>query len=380
MSWCRPIAVALSILLCCSRCVSVTAPDVGTRGMSTSAPDVFASHFPMHPSETESVTFRGHASAGVRRIRLQYQLFEWQGRQEVPVGAPVVVKTCDAVTTAAFTCEGTVSAFPARSLVEFSTAALDDTDTALATDTYRFAAGTFPWPREAIPIRVTSTTAAGIDIVLIRDDPDLSKAEFREGVPTLISETFFGRSATIRSGRQHINFYYTSFTSHYTPTCGFPDSVTDNAAELLAGADTLVILHKTKLQDCREGKVFSTEINIPKSVIHESGHALFGVNDEYCSSTTSYPKQACLPNVYKSLSACESDAADVGLPKTACRKIATSTCDVGRWRIDPTDPEPGCVMGPAQHDADWVYGPACVRRATAVFDNCRRGKCYPVCQ
>lgn len=78
-------------------------------------------------------------------------------------------------------------------------------------------------------------------------------------------------------------------------------------------------------------------------VIHESGHAIFGLVDEYCGHTY-YTQQSSHPNVWSSLSGCRNYARDHEWTLGDCRQImytdsnGTVTCSKGYYRYDPDSP------------------------------------------
>jgi len=87
-------------------------------------------------------------------------------------------------------------------------------------------------------------------------------------------------------------------------------------ANLSAVGDTIAFLHQTDLRDYRSGNRMSSEIDYDKTLIHESGHALFNLMDEYCCDS-SYSQQDCVPNIWSSLAACQADAPNLGYTAAA---------------------------------------------------------------
>ncbi|MEM7820302.1 MAG: hypothetical protein QW761_01735 [Candidatus Aenigmatarchaeota archaeon] len=102
--------------------------------------------------------------------------------------------------------------------------------------------------------------------------------------------------------------------------------------------------------------------------IHESGHAVFGLVDEYCGNTT-YSQNDPLANVWGSLENCTRDVASTTKHDPSnCRQIMwddsrTSGVDCTRnwWRWNP-DPEiMECACG--------KFGPMCVRHINYMFES-----------
>jgi hypothetical protein len=119
----------------------------------------------------------------------------------------------------------------------------------------------------------------------------------------------------------------------------------------------------------------SSEINYDKTLIHESGHALFDLKDEYCCDS-SYSQQACVPNLWSSLANCQADAPNLGYAASDCVRLTSATQTLNFWRVDPTGTS-GCMMGPSQHNAGSDYLSADRRRITWRFGKCMGGECFP---
>lgn len=89
---------------------------------------------------------------------------------------------------------------------------------------------------------------------------------------------------------------------------------------------------------------FSAQANMGDLIIHESGHGIYGLRDEYCGNTA-YGQQADAPNIWSSLANCQNDAAgEPGWNLGNCRQIqdvnalGQVTCQKNYWRYDPDAP------------------------------------------
>lgn len=107
-------------------------------------------------------------------------------------------------------------------------------------------------------------------------------------------------------------------------------------ASTVRGAfDGTAILHRNAFRDCASislgGGAGTTQTNLADAswvLLHEAGHFLFGLGDEYAgggNSSISNPR-----NVLGSKSACESTSTSNSLPTSQCAQIGTS----GTWRND----------------------------------------------
>ena len=86
--------------------------------------------------------------------------------------------------------------------------------------------------------------------------------------------------------------------------------------------------------------------------IHESGHMLYGLGDEYCCDG-GYGAVSVPRNVHASKQDCESVAASIGVSKSLCVQIANSTTNqtTNHWRI--TDGQPEIMADNQNTNADW---------------------------
>jgi len=138
----------------------------------------------------------------------------------------------------------------------------------------------------------------------------------------------------------------------------------------LAFADVGAIIHTTDFRDCARGgqRLFSAWTDYPLELVvrHETGHAPFGLADEYCCDT-GYFQPNPEPNVYSTLIACETDARDVGRFPSACRQIAKGGNTVSWWTSDPASDDLMVDNGtPRALDE---------RRINWKFNECDQGRC-----
>lgn len=340
---------------------------------------VITTHEPMHPQNNEQVTFKAEATGEVDRVLLEYRRC---ALADDASGNPTqtcpsnwtTAHTCDPASTESLVnCEYTLTGgFPANSLIEFKATAYSP-DGHSSSETYSFAAGTYPWPDDPIPIRVKGDTANRLDVIFI-PDTDITLANFRSLLDEVVEDLYFKYNVTFRFWRGLYNFYYSGQQGNYEELCNFTSP--PNMANLSAVGDTIAILHQTNLRDCRSGNLMSSEIDYDKTLIHESGHALFDLRDEYCCDS-SYSQQPCVPNIWSSLAGCQSDASNISHPASNCTQICSGTDCINFWRIDPTAPI-GCIMGPSQHAANSDFGKACLRRINWRYGKCISGDCFTI--
>jgi len=341
------------------------------------------------------------------------------------VGPGSMLKSCDPfLWTSTLSCTTSLSLNSDHTLIEYEARAFapggeEESEKYLfASGQYHYTdAGEVPTKEEPIPIRVNSFDIQGyLDIAMIPDpdllmpapDPDPA-SEFRSALHDVIALYF--KYDAIRKARGLYNFYYSPFQGHYIEA-GCNWDLPDNMSDLEATADVILFLHKDNLLDCKQGVKISSEIDYDKTLVHESGHGLFGLRDEYKKCDGSYyPSQAdqgCKRNIWRDMdytdgdgkSACENEAPP-GLEPSDCSVISPPG-NVSPWgrhrRIDPADftglqwlnspacrfniqPDQedrvGCIMGDLQHIEPSDYGPACLRRIDFRYEKCLDGVCMP---
>jgi len=155
-----------------------------------------------------------------------------------------------------------------------------------------------------------------------------------------------------------------------------------------AGADAVVVLHTNTFTDCQRTSggvgIFSGEGTDDRSFIHEGGHGIFGLRDEYDSDResgsctyTAYNTDRPLPsNIWDTEENCRADAEDQGWDPDECYMF--TPCQDDWWKLGDPDLE---TNDDKYYDDDFQYimkdgwefskgwGKASARRINWVFDN-----------
>lgn len=137
--------------------------------------------------------------------------------------------------------------------------------------------------------------------------------------------------------------------------------------------DGHAILHTTSFRDCANiglggtGTVFTGEASPALRYIHESGHFLHGLGDEYCCNG-GYVTVATPPNLHSSEADCHTTVASIGVATSLCVQIGTT----GIWRIDDTSAE---IMDD-DHNTGSDWRDAAGRAVGNRFQACFNGNCY----
>ncbi len=131
------------------------------------------------------------------------------------------------------------------------------------------------------------------------------------------------------------NYYYMTATGSVTPRSPAPDgsfrcpTVTWPAQVGTDGAfaDQIVLMHLNELRDCGGGGRATAEPTSYRTIVHETGHGLFGLPDEYCCDGGYFSMS---PVMYTSQAACNADAANAGWRN--CQSHTSSRDNSVWWR------------------------------------------------
>lgn len=343
---------------------------------------ILASHEPMHP-KGRPVTLKAVATGHVDRIEFRVQRFAINTDQltaedpklhETELTPPLLIWICNPPFVVnslkcshqlAFSGNGQIVQFSARAV--YWNGSSDE-------EVYRFASGDFPVTNAPIPIRMKREIGNGIDIVFVPHievvpESDPSAAGFRTHLDDIVDGILF-EYPIIRDNRKYYNFWYSPIAVDFDAgNC--TNLVDPYSIDLDFVADVSIYVHHQYKRNCSYGTRFTTEMWYGKSVVHELGHALAGLRDEYAVATEDFPPREEMPNTFRPKQACIDEAPLIGLSPDKC---VLSTPGFDYWRIDPTGAE-GCMMGPSQHLTWSDFGPACERRFNWRYTQCLEGDC-----
>jgi hypothetical protein len=173
---------------------------------------------------------------------------------------------------------------------------------------------------DCIPIIFNGSPNDKIDIVFIPDtDYGGDIAKFKKDVMNLIENGYLNQNAFFDS-RCKFNFYYYPQAGDYVSVCQkweLPTDPTDpfyiihfpvKFFTACGFTDSKAIVFTSIGRACARGDnfVFSTDLE-PRTPVHEGGHAIFGMADEYCCDGT-YWKPSGQAHIFPSLTDCQSSS------------------------------------------------------------------------
>jgi hypothetical protein len=175
------------------------------------------------------------------------------------------------------------------------------------------------------------------------------------------------REAYFNSGQQFGKIYTAtrdSFSLWSAPEGADRDSCdggfTFNGLAKTAAAytDGEVILHddSTRPRPCASithggsAWIWGNDPQSAEAFIHESGHMLYALGDEYCCDG-GYASSSTPRNVHPSKAACETVATSINVSKSLCVRIADASTTTDFWRI--TDGQPEIMDDNHNINSDW---------------------------
>ena len=223
--------------------------------------------------------------------------------------------------------------FPAHTRVEYVWRIVD-VDGSVSDRLARFDAGTSPWPEDKVLLysATRAPMADVIDIGFFRDvDYRDDKARFYADAEAMIKEGFFGQPV-IGERRQHWAFYATdrsadgkAIAADVTNEALLPQFLKDFS---IPGIDAFCLLHRENYTDrslllenfhSLSNNLFSAEAHNWGTAVHECGHAIFHLSDEYggCACFQTHASS----NVFRQRADCASWNVANGFPADDCYEL-----------------------------------------------------------
>ena len=183
-------------------------------------------------------------------------------------------------------------------------------------------------PDTCIPLVRNGSSLYRIDVFLIPSTEYGNLADFREDAMAVIQNSYFN-DPILGSSRAAFNFWYTPLPEtvavESNGRCNWSMFAEFDLKNRCPGADIGAILHIANCQDYSLGDVFSSENISFGTFLHESGHGVFGLADEYDGApacSTHYFQPYPLPNIFDARDSCESGG-------DSCHEF--TTCGSGLW-------------------------------------------------
>ena len=225
---------------------------------------------------------------------------------------------------------------------------------------------------KCIPIMYNGDSNGKIDIVfMISNDYNNDWNLFYSDIENIIQQSFFA-DPSINASKTKFNFWYTpkqaTVNTWFDSKCNCdvcdwytPDKWNEDCPESSLG----VILHRNNCRDYSLGDAFSSEGFSFGTCLHEAGHGIFKLADEYNDSRngcgTYYFQPSPYANIFNSNSSCQAGSTNPG----GCHKF--TTCQGGWWTAQPYRTMMACTcIGYPTVTCQW--GPDAVRQVNWTLD------------
>jgi len=232
---------------------------------------------------------------------------------------------------------------------------------------YRTVSVGIPAGSQAVPVIQTGPEDQRRDVILIPDSAYSGPMDsvFLQDAKNMI-DLYYLSGLVLLDNQDQVNFWIAqdpgSAGGYVPPTCN--RVAPSNWATDYSFSDAAAILHRKELRDCAKDGIASAStvdfdanhVLIPfkptvgfSPFVHELGHALYGLADEYCGTRAgANPSNSCdggywqatsNPNVFDNSADCEADRATDpdGATKTCQEFVSTNedTMDQHFWTFDP---------------------------------------------
>lgn len=220
-----------------------------------------------------------------------------------------------------------------------------------------------------VPGRTTGSHSDRFDIVFIPDNDYGLPADTDTWLPTFLDhinhqiDERLGGAAPVSGNLDRFNFYYTKMQGTASSKT-LPADLT----QLSTFADAYVIFHNTVFGDSTSWgppPIYGAEGPVGRSFIHESGHGIFGLADEYDGCGTYYFQPDPMPNIWATEVLGRADATSEGWNPDDIWKF--TDCQGDWWKLGTTQ----YIMWDGTQFANG-WGPVASRRIQWFLDQ------YPV--
>jgi len=284
-------------------------------------------HDPIYPTSGENVTYTLEATSGngVANIKLYETVSSINSAGTVTPGTETLLKEWNlsnkpTSTTVSYT---KTNGYSANKLVRYRflmTNGKNNTRSHYVT----FAIRPYPVTDQPAPVFVQGDVDHVFDIVFIPDTDITNMNTFYGHCRKMIKDSVFAEPS-IKLWIRQFNFYINPHTGHATDydriAIDGSHQVPTNWANL-SFAEVKVLMHQNDLRDYASGGLFSTEQQNRGTMMHEGGHAMFELADEYCGGA--HWQAAKLPNNWSTLAAAQADAPSRHKTAADARQICSS--------------------------------------------------------
>jgi hypothetical protein len=318
-------------------------------------PDVRITHSPVVAKSNETVTFSAEVTSDG----------DGPATVQILVNASLV-QTCSGL-SAGDTCTYTGGPYPTYEGTTVAYAAnIEDSDGKTKVRGYYYFSITdtsYNWGSyDYLWARYVGATADKEDFVFHRASDYTSFEAFVDDAGDKINDVFAEQDRIEDADNfDTFNFYIYKNVAAGTANCG---TVNANASTDMPWRDDDAILHVATLADCTQRDTighFTAEGSNTKAFLHESGHAVFNLADEYDGCYTYYFEPPNTPNIFDTEAGCQAEQTAQDRDPNDCFQF--TSCQGGWWGIqdlsDNTVMQRGMVNDPwgieSSEHVEWYF-------------------------
>jgi hypothetical protein len=286
-------------------------------------PETFAIHSPVYPSNTEAVTYTLRKIDGtVSGVKLFETVATINSSGTITsTGSETELQSWSSPSFPVTYTKS--SAYSSNRLVTYRFEVKGNNKT--YNHRITFATRPYPVANQPAPVYIVGDQDKVINTVFIPDTSMNSRmALFYSSVKSQIDSTFH-QEDWVRRFRNSYNFFINPVTAIARDfDTGQPHQLPSNSSQL-SFAQGRVILHFHDIRDQSGSGYFSAEYYVRGTMLHESGHALYRLADEYDANSASHWEEADFPNNWDNKT--DAEAAAPGYGKTAADVMRMGTPD-----------------------------------------------------
>ncbi|UCF70182.1 MAG: hypothetical protein JSW49_08260 [candidate division WOR-3 bacterium] len=269
-------------------------------------------HDPIYPTKGADIVYSLDVWAynGVANVKLYERVYSLDASGSISFGAEMLIHEWDPPGTPNSTTleYKKVGGYAANSLIRYRFLVKDKLGNTRSHHVI-FAIDPFPFTAHPAPVYVQGDINHVFDVVFIPDTDITDMAVFRSHCRSMILDAIFAENTIDHWWNRQFNFFINPDRGTATDANRISqDGLHQKPANWanLSFAEVKVIMHQNDLRDYAYGKLFSTEQQNRGTMMHEAGHAMFHLADEYPGG--SHWQEAILPNNWATLQAAQADA------------------------------------------------------------------------
>jgi hypothetical protein len=308
---------SVSPLAACALCI-VLAGCAGTASLM---------HTPIYPASGENVTYTLEVSSGkgVANVKLYELVSSVNAAGTVTPGVETLLQQWNPAgspTSTTLTCTKT-GGYVADRLVRYRCEVKNGAGYSFSRNV-TFATRPYPVTGQPAPIYVQGDVDHVFDVIFIPDTDITNMGTFRNECRNMITNAVFAEPY-VKIWRNQFNFYINPDTGTATDYDRIAiDGLHQTPANWanLSFAEVKVLMHQNNLRDYASGGLFSTELQNRGTMMHEGGHAMFELADEYAGGA--HWQAGTYPNNWSTLAGAQADAPSRHKTATDARQMGTT--------------------------------------------------------